>query len=91
MRGGGREREREGGREGGKIKRKGNRNDKREGGSRSFFCTFLIFISDCSFFSTFFPFSSLCLGGKAGVLFLIQRDDCFSFSACDLDPAYGKI
>ena len=30
-------------------------------------------------------------GGIAGVLFLILRDDCTSFSACDLDPRYGPL
>mmetsp|Transcript_17866 Transcript_17866/g.17192 ORF Transcript_17866/g.17192 Transcript_17866/m.17192 type:complete len:134 (+) Transcript_17866:1027-1428(+) len=30
-------------------------------------------------------------GGRAGILFLIQRDDCISFSACARDPAYGVL
>ena len=30
-------------------------------------------------------------GGRAGILFLIQRDDCHSFSASDLDPLYGPL
>jgi DNA-binding sugar fermentation-stimulating protein len=29
--------------------------------------------------------------GRAAVLFLIQRDDCESFSACHLDPKYGPL
>ena len=28
-------------------------------------------------------------GGTAGILFLVQRDDCATFSACDMDPLYG--
>ena len=30
-------------------------------------------------------------GGSAGVLFLILRDDCTTFSACELDPRYGPL
>jgi sugar fermentation stimulation protein A len=30
-------------------------------------------------------------GGKAAILYLIQRDDCSHFSISSLDPSYGKI
>jgi sugar fermentation stimulation protein A len=29
--------------------------------------------------------------GRAAIIFLIQRDDCSSFSACYLDPDYGPL
>lgn len=30
-------------------------------------------------------------GGEAAILFLIQRDDCSTFSASSFDPTYGKL
>eukprot|EP01041_Mallomonas_annulata_P005401 gene5401-10802_t len=30
-------------------------------------------------------------GGKAALLFIIQRDDCHSFSPCDIDKEYVKL